>query len=353
MDHPFANTLRSFLIYLSVWISIAGIHIFLLTFIYQFPVNIAIADSLIYNFAFALFGIVIWYIVKFSVPSKPTLFNYAINHLTSITVILLIWINASDAILSSLFNDNVRYTNMLDESHLIRILMGIVFYAIISLIYYLIIYYHDLQTRVQQEASLNERLREAEIKMLRSQINPHFLFNALNSVSSLTITNAVKAQEMLIQLSDYLRYTVKNHAGDMNPLSDELENIKQYLKIEQIRFGNKMEFKFDVDERCLIHTLPAMLLQPIFENAVKHGVYESTEPITIETSCRFHDSFIEITITNNYDLQARKRTGEGIGIQNIKERLKLIYHAENLIEIRQKPPVFTVILRIPVTSPSK
>ena len=164
------------------------------------------------------------------------------------------------------------------------------------------------------------------------------------------MTNPEKAQEMIIKLSDFLRYSIKQTDNNYSTLQVELDNIKRYLDIEQIRFGSKLIKEFEVDETCLDHELPAMILQPLYENAVKHGVYESTEPIRIFTSCKMNGNFLELTITNNFDPDAVSRKGAGIGFKNIKDRLKLIYGSSELLKTRIKEGVFIAELTIPIKS---
>ena len=137
--------------------------------------------------------------------------------------------------------------------------------------------------------------------MLRSQINPHFLYNCLNSVSSLTITDPDKAREMIIKLSDFMRYALSKK--DEQPVSfrSELENLRFYLDIEKVRFGDRLSFDEKIDEKCLETQMPVMLLQPLYENAVKHGVYESTECVRITTEGKLTEGYLEITISDNYD----------------------------------------------------
>jgi two-component system, LytTR family, sensor kinase len=134
---------------------------------------------------------------------------------------------------------------------------------------------------------LKSLVKEAELHALKSQINPHFLFNSLNSISSLTMTDPLKAQEMVINLSSLMRYSLKHDQVDKVPFSEELKNNQLYLQIEKVRFGNKFNAVFDIDDKCLNANIPNMILQPLYENAIKYGVYEATEPVDIITRKAF------------------------------------------------------------------
>ena len=137
--------------------------------------------------------------------------------------------------------------------------------------------------------------------MLRSQINPHFLFNSLNSVSSLTITDPDKARMMVIKLSELMRYALSRKDEQPVTLQSELDNLRLYLDIEKVRFGDRLEIEEKIDPGCLRAMLPVMILQPLYENAIKHGVYESTKKVMIRTSVQFVSSFVEIAIINTLD----------------------------------------------------
>jgi LytS/YehU family sensor histidine kinase len=215
------------------------------------------------------------------------------------------------------------------------------------MIYYVIIYYNDLQKKLENEARLNEIVKDSELNLLKAQINPHFLFNSLNSVSSLTMSNPVKAQEMVIKLSDFLRYTISRDKEKLSTLNSELENTRRYLDIEQVRFGSRLEYEFRIDDRCLSLEMPVMILQPLFENAVKHGVYESTGKVTISTTGELFEGYMQIVITNNFEPGAPSKKGAGIGLKNIRERLKLIYRNEQLLETRVVGNLFGATLIIP------
>ena len=199
------------------------------------------------------------------------------------------------------------------------------------------------------ESRLREVLKETELNMLKSQINPHFLFNSLNSISSLTITNPDKARDMVIKLSDFLRYSVSHNATSFTTMEKEMANIRRYLEIEKVRFGDKLLFSFNFEGACRNHQIPVMLLQPLFENAIKHGVYESTEQVSIAMNCEYKEGYLEISIINDFDPQAHARKGTGIGLNNIRERLRLLYKNDKLIRTVVEGTRFSVFLSLPNT----
>ncbi len=246
-----------------------------------------------------------------------------------------------------MFPDDSSYREFLNESLPWRVIMGIFYYLLFIMYYYVMLYYEDLQEKLKVEAQLQTLVNEAELSALRSQINPHFLFNSLNSISSLTITNPDKAQEMVIKLSDFLRYTLSHDKNEKASLKEEFNNLRRYLDIEKIRFGHRLNFVTKVPDNCVDFMIPNMILQPLIENAIKHGVYDSTEEVLVELSCSNDDEYVYIEIANEYDPDSIKKKGQGIGLKNIRKRLQIIYQRQDLFEVKAEKMVFRATLKIP------
>ena len=188
---------------------------------------------------------------------------------------------------NKIYNDNWFFLNKTITRHTgmqhfpYRVGTGVFIYGLIILTYYLFVSLSNLSEKNAKEARLESLVKETELKMLRSQINPHFLFNSLNSISSLTITDPEKARDMVVKLSEFMRYALSRKDEQPVSLQNELENLRLYLDIEKVRFGDKLTTEEIIEPNCLDFKIPVMLLQPLYENAVKHGVYESTESVRI------------------------------------------------------------------------
>lgn len=349
MVHPIAENKKAVLIYSLIWTLLIGIQFLVLYWFYDIVPVHAWIDSIVFNTLFAILSLALWYVARYNSPSRSSVVSLLINHLASLMLITVIWI-ALGSYLTNLFIVSKTYNNFLEETIPWRIISAIFLYFIIALIYYLILYYNDLQERRSVELKLIDMVSESELNLLKSQINPHFLFNSLNSISSLTISDSAKAQEMIIKLSDFLRYTVSKDDNRFTKLEQELENIQRYLDIEKIRFGDKLQFEFDVSDLCYDAYIPVMILQPLYENALKHGVYESSEPIVIRTECVYKSDHVFIRILNNYEKSVSVKKGAGIGLKNIRERLKLIYKHSDLLKIIKTENEFEVQLFIPLVS---
>ena len=224
--------------------------------------------------------------------------------------------------------------------------LGALIYILIAVFYYTFFFYNRLEEKSKEETRLKELVTETQLNELKSQINPHFLFNSLNSVSYLTISEPEKAQEMVIKLSSFLRYSLKHKQNQLVTINQEIEHIKLYLEIEKVRFGNKLQAIFDIEE-CSKCQIPNMILQPIYENAIKYGVYETTSQVEIRTTAYRQKDEMIFTVSNNFDPDAVAKKGEGIGLLNIRRRLGLVYGDSTLLTVRNENQIFTVTLIIP------
>ncbi|MBU2446626.1 MAG: histidine kinase [Bacteroidetes bacterium] len=335
---------------------------FIVSFLYFLGLNYISngkADSrLIDAFIFFLFFLALGYASKF--PTKYISFESSkplkifFNHAFASMVVTGIWLKLNYLILFELANQSKVYHQFFLDTILWRVIIGILIYSVFVIFHYTMLYYESYNEKLEREAELKTSIIEAELRNLRFQINPHFIFNCLNSITSLTVSNPDKAREMTIKLSDYLRYTLAKSEKRMSKLGDELKNVNLYFEIEKIRFGEKFEYEElvplagNVPDNLLNVEIPSMILQPLSENAIKHGVYESLEKVNIKLNCIREGNYLKITIENNFDPDSKRNDGEGIGLKNIRERLKLIYGIDNLVSVNAKENLFSVTLYVPI-----
>ncbi|VXD10521.1 sensor histidine kinase [Marinoscillum sp. 108] len=333
-------------VYLLVWVLMVFLHGTVLYFYYGWSLEISAADSLVYNLLFASIAPGFWYIVTFASLSKDDLALVG-THLAGATMAIFLWAALSGVALRFLFPDHQEYMAFLKRAYIWRLIIGVMYYSITVLVFYLIKYYQDLQERTHRELELQNLLKDSELRMLKSQINPHFIFNSLNSVSALTVSKPEAAREMVIKLSDFLRYSLGKDSVHMNTLAQELDNATLYMDIEKIRFGSRLRFEKEVDDACLKVNVPNLILQPIFENAIKYGVHESIHEVTIRLKCVGHPGMLEIHIGNNFDEESMPSKGAGIGLENVRRRLGLVYGRNDLLEVDQQDGEFMVKIKIP------
>ena len=341
MQHPFLKNLKGLFIYLGMWMIVGIIHFVVLLYLKEMYWVNALITSLISNGIFSVLGFFLWYTVSYNRPTKSIISNLFFSHLLIASTTILIWYSLSNFLLGQLIEGKDKFVTG------IIIPPMVFFYIILILIYYLIIYYKDLQGKLQDENFLKESLRTTELNLLKSQINPHFLFNSLNSISSLTHISATKANEMIQSLSEYLRYSISFPDKERVELRTEIDNIHRFLAIEKIRFGDRLSYEFSYDVACLDTLIPPMILQPIFENAVKHGVYESIDTIHISTYMEKKEQYLEIVVQNNFEVSTSPKTGTKLGLRNCSDRLRILYGNENLIQTSIVGNLYSAKLLIP------
>jgi len=334
--------------YLLVWTAIIVVHTALLFFIYDIYFKESLTDAAVFNLSFAIAGYTLWFVIRYNLKEKPSGVDLILQHLMVAGFIIATWFFVSYFSLTNIFSSNPDYLQFLKVSIPWRIITGLFYYIVFVLIYYVIIYYEDLQEKLKQENELKNLVKEAELDALKSQINPHFLFNSLNSVSSLTLSSPDRAHEMVIKLSDFLRYSLRSDRKSITTLENEFGNIKRYLDIEKVRFGKRLKFVSAIPNECMNSQVPSLILQPLIENAIKHGVYNSSEEVTIHLSCKKNNDFVIIEITNDYDPKAIRKKGEGIGLKNIRNRLKLIYQRQDLLITEADGKIYIAKLKLPL-----
>ncbi|MBN2571283.1 MAG: histidine kinase [Ignavibacteriales bacterium] len=350
MNNPIINTKNNFLIYSTIWVVISLVQIIILNQILQLPLDYSITDSIAYNVIFYSIGISLWYPTKFMNFERNKFSKIILNHSIVALLTSILWTYVGYYLLIYVIKISGNEIIFLEKSLLYRFIIGILFYLIIVLVYYSNIYYDNFKKNIIKEYELQNLIKESELKTLKYQINPHFIFNSLNSISSLTYSEPTKAREMIIKLSDYLRSTLSTNEKQKRDLQTELNNIKLYLEIEKIRFPDKLEIFENIDSKYLNIEIPSMILQPLIENAIKHGVYESDEKVVIKISTSAENEYLKIIIENNFDNNALPKKGKGIGLQNIKNRLSLMYKQDNLLKIAKTNSLYTAIIFIPLES---
>lgn len=343
MNHPLTSNYRLLLFYIIFWV-IVGLSSLTVQFLwYDYPLTYAILDSLTNYLLYPLLGSSIWYSIKYYSPEKNSIGGLLLFHFIAASMLCFIWILLTYAAFKPFF----AVDDFLKDTLPNRIFLGYIMYALYLMFFYAVNYYQSLKEKIKKEGEYKALIREAELQALKSQINPHFLFNSLNSISSLTVSNPEKAQEMVINLSSFMRYSLMHNEKEMVSFSRELENIKLYLSIEKVRFGKKLNAEFEIDPHCPEAQIPNMILQPLYENAIKYGVYETTEQVTIKTTCTCDGNVLRISIVNDYDASSVKRKGEGIGLRNIRKRMEIIYNQPDLIQVTDHQTSFEVQLIIP------
>jgi two-component system LytT family sensor kinase len=346
-NNPILKSAKSILLYLLFIFIISLLFVNLVSISSNLSFGATLTDVIIFNLLLGALGISFWFSSKYLSIENTKITRIVLVHFTGGILVTIVWLLLGYFAVMSLVKDTDLYGNFFIQTIKSRFIIGLLFYFLLTAFYYIVIYYSGFQERLVKETELKNLITQAELRSLKFQINPHFIFNSLNSMSALTEIDPKKAKQMIIKLADFLRYTLANNDKQKNTLNEELRNIKLYLDIEKIRFEDKFEYIEELDKQCGKTEIPSMILQPLFENAIKHAVYETLDRVTIKLNCDKLDNFLKISINNNFEGESHKK-GAGVGLKNIKERLSLIYHQDNLMEIKKDNGSFTVNIYIPL-----
>jgi hypothetical protein len=340
---PFSNRSfrKAFFILWTIWFALSTYTL------YSLGINlmVAIKDSLCSLVIIALFC---WLIANNLAYYQPKENKYIfiivwclVLAFLSTTVLLFI--------LPQLVSNTEEYHNFLHSSIPIRfgfsfLLIG--WMAMIGVLWYNQQEKEELEKRRQEADRLS---KEAELSTLREKLQPHFLFNSLNSISALTFSKPQEARKMIQQLSDFLRGTIKRD-DELTTLEAEISHLKLYLDIEKVRFGHRLNTIINCNTENKELKVPPMILQPLLENAIKFGLYDTLEDVTITINCSSHENTLYISIHNPFDPNtAYPHKGTGFGLASIKRRLSIIYNRKDLLEARALNHEFITTLTIPQT----
>ena len=213
------------------------------------------------------------------------------------------------------------------------------------------------RTAISQElriAEANSAAQQAQLAALRYQLNPHFLFNSLNSISALIVTKRNKdAEEMTDRLSSFLRTSLNADPAGLIPLEEELSLTEEYLEIESVRFGERLDVDIDCSPEACGALVPSFLVQPLVENAIKHAVSKSRVPVTIDIDAVVEDGALSIIVANNVPVETtglsdlRGMMGAGVGIANVRRRLETVYGGRATLTTEQVDNRFVATIRVP------
>jgi two-component system, LytTR family, sensor histidine kinase AlgZ len=226
--------------------------------------------------------------------------------------------------------------------------VGILLYGLSAVFHYLVIELERARLAERRTLEASLAAREAELRMLRTQIDPHFLFNSLNSISALTSRDAAGARAMTLQLADFFRRSLSLEMHKKVALGEEAALLAHFLAIEKIRFGARLGFAFDIGADASACLLPPMILQPLVENAVKHGIGNLTQGGTIRIAARRLGAVLRVSIENEVDADLPAPARFGIGLANVRQRLAAAYGLDAALGWTRGEQSFRVELSVPV-----
>jgi two-component system, LytTR family, sensor kinase len=304
----------------------------------------AITDAVISNLLLEATCLLIINNMRYYLPKRE---KYWYVLLISIALSLL-WLLLMRVSLWALFKNDVAYMHSLAQTSIIRYAIAFLIIGcctVLSLLWYS---QRDQQADTQRKEDLERLAREAELNKLRQQLQPHFLFNSLNSISALTGSQPEKARHMIQQLSDFLRGTLKKEEQQWTTFEEELQYLQLYLDIEKVRFGYRLQTNIETQDGTMQMRLPSMLLQPLVENAIKFGLYDTIGEVTIFISAKNVNGLLQVSVQNPFDESTSASVkGTGFGLASIRRRLFLLFARHDLLQIKKEAQQFITIISIP------
>lgn len=313
-------------------------------FWFGFSIPTALTDGSVSIILLAVACYLIGNNLKYYRPEK----NRYLLMLMYCAILASIWLLVNHWFLDSLIINDPHYSEFLYNSLPVRFFLGLLIISLMAMISVVWYTQQDQKETEKRKTEAETLARDAELYNLRQQLQPHFLFNSLNSITALIGSRPEEARKMIHQLSDFLRGTLKKE--DQLPVSlvDELEHLQLYLDIEKVRFGHRLSTEISCNETCKSKLLPPMLLQPVVENAIKFGLYDTTGVVTISIFAECTDNELHVTVQNPYDPDTtRPKHGTGFGLSGVKRRLHLLFGRTDLLETTSYSHIFTTTVKIP------
>ncbi len=331
-------------IFIIAWMVLIGDHMMVLH-AFGLPWSVAATDAGISYSLLFLASLLVMNTLRFYLPRG----EQYVNIFSLVLILSLAWLLLIKWLLGiTIPHFFPEYRSLLPHSMPIRFGIGFLLLGCVTMIS--IVWYNQLEQKENERRKTDaEKLaREAELFKLRQQLQPHFLFNSLNSINALIGLRPQEARKMVQQLSDFLRGTLKKEETQWVSLQEELQYLQLYLDIEKVRFGNRLATEIVCDDETHDLKLPALLLQPIVENAIKFGLYDTTGETVIRIYSRKEDHHLVISVQNPFDPETSSpRQGTGFGLKSVQRRLHLLFGRNDLLATVANGTIFTTTVRIP------
>jgi two-component system sensor histidine kinase AlgZ len=352
--HPLLTRNRLGL-YLLAWVPLTATSIYVLvtrgTLSWLQATVLAMAVFLFY----ALLCLSAWYPCRATPLGKVSFIRLLLTHFVAAGVMSFVWTQGGAALAYGVLSPEKFAAIKLQFEPQVNAIftVGVLLYLLSVAFHYVLIAMEDSRRAEAQAIEARVLARDAELKALKAQVNPHFLFNSLNSISALTSIDPSRARDMCVLLGDFLRLTLGLGEKNLVRFSDELELLEKYLAIEKVRFGDRLKMHEEIQEDSKVCLLPPLLLQPLVENAVKHGIAALPEGGDVRLAVQRQNGRLSILVENSWDPEAPPRRSGGMGLKNVQQRLEARYGKDAILRVSTAGELFQVSLSLPAESEEK
>jgi len=347
--HPLLADRRRLLAYLAAWELLGILLALLLVYVARFSWLEAAAMAIPITAAYSFICLGAFWVCRAAPLRSSSLAQAAGAQTAGALISATLWLLVSRG-----------WAELLDRTELLRgmierqrqaawlvIGMGVLLYLLAAALHYVLAAFETSRQAETEALRFQILSREAELRALRAQIHPHFLFNSLNSINALIGARPEEARRLCVLLGDFLRRSLTVGARERVPLSEELALAEDLLAIEKVRFGSRLRFESRVDEAARPWPVPPLVLQPLVENAVTHGIAQCLDGGTVVLEARSDGDRLRLSIVNPRDADGPARKGTGIGLENVRRRLDAMYGREAVFRYQAQGDSFRVDLEIP------
>ncbi|MGH8220095.1 MAG: sensor histidine kinase [Steroidobacteraceae bacterium] len=345
--HPIVTHRDRLLLYLAVWIAFGALLALVLAFSGDAPPRWSLLFALPLSVLLGAQALWCWYLVRVLPPGATSLPRFLGTWLGVGLLSLAIWVSAGLGWRWALRTLGVPGSPATAALTPLLLFGGSIGLLVSVLGHYMVAAFELSRDAERHALELRVLAREAELRFLRGQLDPHFLFNSLNSVAALIGSDAAAARRMCFLMSDFFRKSLGLAAQQSIPLSEELALAETYLAIEQVRFGERLRPRFDLGENTAALLVPALVLQPLVENAVHHGVAHLLEGGELKVSARRYAGLLELAVENPCDPDRPASRGTGVGLANVRARIDTLFGNRARIDVVPERERFRVLIILP------
>ena len=351
--HPILAQRGRLALYLVAWLPVGGLLATLLRlsgWLPGWPAALVVAVPA--SIAYAFVCLSAFYLCR-AVPLHTPPLRLVTTHLAAGAISASVWVMLVELWTGALGQVGILPAGTLTAAEfqnvaLVLLLTGLLLFLLAVAFHYVLLTIEASREAEHQALTYKVLSRDAELKALRAQIQPHFLFNSLNSINALTISDPAAARRMCVLLADFLRGSLTLGTRERIPLAEELAYVEMMLEVEKVRFGDRLDHELRVEEAARECEIPPLILQPLVENGITHGIATLLDGGKIRIEGRLREENLELVVENPREPEASTRSGTGVGLENVRRRVAAVYGKEGHVEVTHDDAWFRVALRLPL-----
>jgi hypothetical protein len=345
--HPVLANRRLLALYLAAWLPLGGLLAAAFAEHAGFPWRDALIVALPLALVHAFVSLATWYVCRALPLRREHVPRLVVAHAGAAAVSSALWLQLGRAWIALLQPLPILH-DPADSKSPFLFFVGMLVFLFAAVVHYLVIAFETSRQAERTRLELAVLARDAELRALRTQIDPHFLFNSLNSISALVSADPARARQMCVLLSELLRNSLRLGTQASISLAEELSLVEQYLAVERLRFGARLRTEIVVAAGLEARRLPPLLLQPLVENSITPGIAHLVDGGDVRVEARANGAFLHVRVENSYDPTTPRRSGTGTGIENVRQRLRLGYGGRASLAVQADGERFRVEVTLPL-----